>query len=269
MFTLKNSTLEVELLDPIADSARFGPRYCSGGYIFQVTDATHGPLLTGPTYPDSFDQFNGQGIPDAFNLAPLRAAEGDTAMLLGIGLCDLKKNVIVEPCQWQIEQGEGFAKFTTNHAFNDWSVDLVRTVRLINRTIRSETQVTNTGKRFLPISWFPHPFYPHPDTDELIKLNIPVSFGKSSGYAQVESGFIARTGWPWTGGHYQPLDHAATNPLVVIQKHPKLGQVTATCSYVPAFFPIWGNPITFSWEPFFERTVAPGQDASWAIDYDF
>ena len=269
MFTLKNDALEVELLDPVADKARSGPRYCTGGYIFQVTDVAHGALMSGPTYPDKFDWFNGQGIPDAFNLAPLKAAEGEPAMILGIGLCDLKTNTIVEPCQWQVEQGDGQVKFTTKHTFNDWEVDLVRTVKLINRTIRSVTEVSNVGKRFLPISWFPHPFFPHPTTDELLKLNIPVSFGKSTGYEMAESGFIARKDWPWGGGHYQALDHAATNPLVVIQRHPTLGQMTATCSYVPTFFPIWGNTITFSWEPFFERTVAPGQAAGWTIDYDF
>ena len=269
MFTLKNDTLEVVVLDPVADSGRFGTRYCTGGYIFQVTDATHGPLMTGPTYPDAFDWFNGQGIPDAFNLAPLKVAEGNTAMLLGIGLCDLQKNEIEELCKWQVAQTDGQIKFTTQHVFQDWAVDLVRTVKLINRTIRSETEVRNVGKKFLPISWFPHPFYPHPNTDELLKLNIPVTFGESSGYVQAESGFIARKGWPWTNGHYQALDHAAANALVVIQRHPKLGQVTATCSYIPTFFPIWGNPITFSWEPFYERTVAPGQSASWTIDYDF
>jgi hypothetical protein len=83
------------------------------------------------------------------------------------------------------------------------------------------------------------------------------------------SGFIRRKGWPWTEGYYQILDHDAGHSLTVIQKHPLLGQVCATCSYVPTFFPIWGNERTFSWEPFLERTVAAGQDTTWRIDYDF
>ena len=53
------------------------------------------------------------------------------------------------------------------------------------------------------------------------------------------------------------------------QKHPTIGLVAATCSYVPSFFPIWGNHKTFSWEPFLERTVARNQTLSWSVDYEF
>jgi hypothetical protein len=45
--------------------------------------------------------------------------------------------------------------------------------------------------------------------------------------------------------------------------------IQATCSYVPDFFPIWGNAVTFSWEPFLERTIAAGQALMWSISYDF
>jgi len=55
----------------------------------------------------------------------------------------------------------------------------------------------------------------------------------------------------------------------VVQRHPLLGMVSATCSYVPAFFPIWGNERTFSWEPFIERTLYENQELEWWISYDF
>src|SRR4026208_1564929 len=71
MYTLTSEFLEVSILDPLADQERFGTRYCTGGYIFQIMDRRHGALLSGPTYPDSFNWFDGQGIPDAFNLSPL------------------------------------------------------------------------------------------------------------------------------------------------------------------------------------------------------
>jgi hypothetical protein len=123
----------------------------------------------------------------------------------------------------------------------------------------------------VPVRWFPHPFFPQlpAGNDELLKLNIPVSFPESPAYTQGENGFINRQGWPWTAGYFQGLDHNATTNLIIIQRHPQLGQLTATCSYAPDFFPIWGNQNTFSWEPYLERTVANGQQLSWRIDYDF
>lgn len=272
MFTLQNNQLTLEVLDPVADLSRFGTRYCTGGYIYQVHDATHGALMSGPTYPDSFNWFDGQGIPDAFNLSPLRTFDTDpTALILGIGLCDLKANKVSEFCTWQIEQSSTAVRFTTRHTLQDWVVELERTVSLFGRTVRSDTTVRNIGRAFVPLRWFPHPFYPQlpAGNDELIKLNSGVAFPASNAYEIADSGFISRKGWQWTQGYYQALDHNSSAPLVVIQRHPQLGQVTATCSYIPDFFPIWGNPITFSWEPFLERGVASGQEYSWRIDYDF
>ena len=101
------------------------------------------------------------------------------------------------------------------------------------------------------------------------KLNFAVGFPESNAYELATNGFIRRKGWPWENGNFQALDHNALTNLIVIQRHPQLGQLTATCSYAPDFFPIWGNPHTFSWEPYLERTVMPGQTVSWRIDYDF
>ena len=272
MLTLQNNQLTVEILDPVADRERFGVRYCTGGYIFQIHDATHGALLSGPTYPNSFNWFDGQGIPDAFNLSPLKTSESEpVALILGIGLCDLSNNTLQELCQWQIAQNDAALHFTTQHTLNDWSMVLERSVTLLQRTVRSDTTVRSTGRRPVPVRWFPHPFFPQlpAGNDELIKLNLPVGFPENQAYAMSANGFIVRQGWPWAGGNFQALDHNATSNLILIQRHPHLGQITATCSYAPDFFPIWGNQYTFSWEPYLERTVASGQQLSWRIDYDF
>ena len=67
MLSLANRTLRVELLDPADDAARRGPRYCRGGYIWQVHDQQAGPLLTGPEWPHPTPTpFNGQGLPESF-----------------------------------------------------------------------------------------------------------------------------------------------------------------------------------------------------------
>lgn len=272
MFTLKNDTLAVSILDPIADQARFGTRYATGGYIFQVDDAKVGPVTTGPTWPDTFNWFDGQGLPDAFHNRPLRS--GDPAnpigVIIGIGLCDLVANKVVEFCKWDIERSANTMVFRTTHVLNDIEVQLERTIALRGRTIRSANYLRNTGKQHIELKWYPHPFLPHPtQTDELIRLNVPVSFPENDGYLLKDNGYIARKTSPWTEGHYQVLAHDAHTNLVVLQKHPTLGLVGATCSFIPSFFPIWGNQRTFSWEPFVERTVAAGFDHAWWIDYEF
>lgn len=270
MYTLSNDQLTVSILDPVADQARFGVRYCTGGYIFQVSDPHLGDLMSGPTYPDSFNWFDGQGIPDAFNLHPLRDPKGDDslALILGIGLCNLTERTVTEFCAWDVEESADAIRMTTRHAWQSYDVTIERTVSLHERTVRSDTRVVNGGAP-LPIRWFPHPFYPQPDSDELLKVNIPVAVGDDVAYELAPSGFIRRKGWPWQRGYYLALDHTPGQGLSIFQRHPLLGTVTATCSYNPTYFPIWGNPITFSWEPFLERTIGGGRATEWRIDYDF
>jgi len=271
MYSLRNASLDVSVLDPVADRERFGTRYCTGGYIFQITDSQRGPLLTGPTYPESFNTFDGQGIPDAFNLGPVRepAATDGNALIIGIGLCNLPANQVTEFCRWEVTQEATAIRLRTAQAFGAFALELERTVSLNGRSVRSATTLRNTGKRPIPMRWFPHPFFPHPETDELCRLNLPVSFPTNEGYDLAASGFIRRRNWPWTAGHYQALDLAGQGPLVVLQKHPTLGLVAGSCSFAPTYLPIWGNPRTFSWEPFLECNVAGGQARSWFIDYDF
>jgi hypothetical protein len=273
MYTLKSEFLAISVLDPLADRERFGVRYCTGGYIYQIEHARLGTLLSGPTFPDAFDWFNGQGIPDAFNLSPLRdpAAPADApSLVIGIGLCDLPDKRVVEFCRWHVKTEASEIVMHTAHDHAGYALELERTVRLQNHTVRSSTRVLNTGQQPIPLRWFPHPFFPQLEADELCRFNIPVAMPENPGYELLANGWIARKGWPWDlRGHYQPLDHAAQTNLVILQRHPQLGLVAATCSYVPALFPIWGNRHTFSWEPFFERTVAAGQQVTWWIDYDF
>jgi hypothetical protein len=270
MFELKNAALEVQLLDPVADRERFGVRYCTGGYIFQVRDHRHGNLLSGPTYPDSFNWFDGQGIPDAFNLGPLvsKHSPGE-ALVIGVGICDLRERQVRSFCHWHVDRSGPMLSFRTEQTYEDWAFALTREVTLSGRTVRSRTVLRNVGDAPVPVRWFPHPFYPQPRTGELLWVNAPLRWQDVEGYTRLPNGFIARAGWPWREDQYHPLDHDASAPLLLLQRHPLLGMVAAACSYVPEFFPIWGNGVTFSWEPFLERTVARRQSLDWWIDYIF
>ncbi len=271
MYSLRNDSLEIFVLDPQLDPERFGTRYCTGGYIFQIIDLRCGELLSGPTFPLSFNTFDGQGIPDAFNLCPLCETHSPSshALIIGVGECDLLANQVIRFCSWDIQQNRQEIQFHTQHVFKSFLVDLIRTVTLRERMVRSETTLRNLGARPIPIRWFPHPFFPHPETNELCRFNIPVNLPENPAYALSPTGFIRRTNWPWTEGHYLPLDHTAHANLVVLQRHPLLGLISTVCSYIPTYLPIWGNPHTFSWEPFLERTVGSGQTAQWGIDYLF
>jgi hypothetical protein len=271
MYTLANDHLEVQILDPLADQERFGVRYCTGGYIFQVLDPRHGPLLTGPTYPESFNWFDGQGIPDAFNLSPLREHEPDQqALVIGIGLCDLTARTVLAFCSWEVTHTPTSIHMQTSHAYAGFGLTLERTVTLAKRSIRTTARLRNTGERSIPLRWFPHPFFPQPADGELCQLNLPVTLPADSPYHLAESGFLSCRNWPEVyAGHFQALEHPANAPLVVLQRHPQLGLIAATCSYTPGFFPVWGNRQTFSWEPFYERTIAVGGEEHWGIDYHF
>lgn len=273
MYFLDNKNLQIEILDPVVDRDKFGVRYCTGGYIYQISDAKHGKLLSGPTYPDSFNWFDGQGIPDAFNWTPLRSAQKDDSevLIMGIGLCDLINKQVKAFCDWQIEAQTNQLQFTTEQRFEAHALQLIRILSLNGRTVRSHNTMTNQGSSFIPLSWFPHPFYPQPQNSaELCYLNIPFQLkAENPGYECAANGFIQRKVQPEQKGFYLPLDHQAQQPLTILQRHDQLGLIGASCSYVPSYFPIWGNQHTFSWEPFFQTIVAPGNTVSWWIDYHF
>ena len=271
MYTLNNGALQVTILDPVADRLRLGTRYCHGGYIFQIADPNLGSLLSGPTYPNSFNIFDGQGLPEAFNLGPLRnsTVEEPLALILGVGICNLNTSLVTDWSIWEVTTEISRISFRTSHIFGGVAADVERVITLTNRTVRSETTLTNVGRDWIPVRWFPHPFFPQPTSSQLCKINIPVQIPENPGYTLGSDGFICRKGWPWTEGYFLPLNHDAKTALIVHQRHPLLGLVTATCSFIPAYFPIWGNPCTFSWEPFLEQTLGAQQQLRWWIEYDF
>jgi hypothetical protein len=271
MYTLANDQLSISILDPIADQGRFGTRYCTGGYIFQIDDAHKGALLSGPSYPDGFDWFGGQGLPEAFHNTPLydKSASPDGAIVIGIGLCDMQTNKVLEFCRWDVQHTASELCMRTTQSLGAYSLELVRTVTLHGRTVRSHNHLVNKGACQIDLRWYPHPFLPLPTGPELIRLNVPVSFPENRGFEMASSGYVAlKNPWP-PEGHFLSLEHQAHTNLVVIQKHPRTGLMAATCSFVPTFFPIWGNKNCFSWEPFFEHTMSPGRETTWWIDYEF
>jgi len=284
MYALLNESLVVSILDPVADANRLGARYCAGGYIYQVDDRALGALISGPGYPaEPFPPvFDGQGLPEAFmnplgpeGLAPAgpmgQPLDDEPALKFGVGVMRPKTFQVLEPCVWQVEQSVGLLRMTTQHAWQGWAAALERTVTLCNRTLTSATRFTNTCGRAIPLRWFPHPFYPPVPSGECCKFSIPISFPDNPGFSLRPDGWVSRKlDHPWDRrGHFQVIEHGPCNSLLVQQRHPKLGIVTAQCNYDIAWMPIWGNVNTFSFEPYLDRPVAPGETLAWSVVYEF
>ncbi len=271
MLILQNDQLTVELLDPRTDEALLGARYNGGGYIHQVRDHRAGPLMSGPTYPASFNTFDGQGIPDSFALAPLPTEVEGEVLILGVGVCSVSTGTVIRRSAWDVRANASMTTFVTHHETNRWNVAVARSVSLEGRTIRSSTRVTNHSRERLSFVWFPHPFFPQFEagTDDLFAVTFPVSIAPNPSYEIAPNGFVRRTGWPWTDGRYQPLEIPLTGTPVILQRHPAIGLLAAICDWTPTYFPIWGNPNAFSWEPMIERTVGVGQSVDWRIAFHF
>jgi len=285
MYTLDNDQLVVTILDPVADQARLGSRYCSGGYIHQVTDHVHGPLVSGPYYPaeESPPVFHGQGLPEAF-FAPrmLPQEEGgqeDTILVFGVGevsASGLENQQFVDVddigyCAWEVTKTANMIRMVTMQSRGKCRVQLSREVSLHHRTIQSATRLTNMMGQEFSFRWFAHPFFPLMDTGECCKFSIPVTVSENPGYVLREDGFIVRKldhAWD-QAGHFLLQEFEPGEKLSVLLRHPKLGLVSAACDIPPAYMGIWGNFNTFGFEPFIERTLSRGRTTRWSMSYDF
>lgn len=260
--------MTVSVLHPVEEAHLLGTRYCAAGFVFQIDDARHGPLLSGPTYPDSYNLFDGQGIPDAFQ--PHLALAGGDLLGIGIGRIDPARNVVTQRCPWRIESAAHRLTFGTEQAGDEYALSLERTLTLAGRTLRSATRLTSSGKRHLPFQWYPHPFFPHYPGGECCTFSASAVIPENPGFELAPSGYLRMKGHPWVGrSQFIILGYPAATPVTVLQKHPSLALVAARCDYATSRFPVWGNDRTFSFEPYYERVVSPGEAASWSITYDF
>jgi hypothetical protein len=282
MYTIANPSLVVSILDPVADRARLGSRYCTGGYIYQVTDLALGELFSGPLYPNPYpDVFDGQGAPDMFQTAliPADTPVGGEVACIGVGRVlrssprepfDVRFNPsVIEFLAWDTRLEKTAIEMRAGQTFHTWGYEITRRVALEGRTVVSTTTLRSTGAARLPVRWFAHPFWPLTEDQVLCRFSPQVGMADNPGYQFNADGFICRKAeFDWSrGGHYQPLEIRTPASLEIVEKHPKTGQAVVTTDFAPNFLPIWGNSRTFSFEPYTIREMGSGEQAEWTICY--
>jgi hypothetical protein len=281
MFHLRNRYLTVPVLDPVADRDRLGPRYCTGGYIFQVEDAKHGPLFSGPEFPAERPAVvNGQGLPEVFQFTLYddeREIE-EEKLIIGVGLVDKRDPAqpyhlfanahTKEFCDWRIDQNEKCIRMETAQAHKKWALQLAKEVWLVDRMITSYTRLRNTGAAPVPFRWFAHPFFPLNPGWECCRFLMPAKLPDNPAYFINSAGLVQMNrGYNWQEGYFQLLENCQGKKFMAIQLHPQLEQIDVIGDFPLAKVAIWANDRTFSFEPFYEDLVPVGHEKVWAVAY--
>jgi hypothetical protein len=287
MLHLSNRDLTLDLLDPrdATDDKRQGWRYCHGGYVWQVTDAKLGPLVTGPSYPDEPTVYDGQGLPESFrhtrrdNNARL-TWKGDTGLAIGAGTVTANSNpkagapesvLLGEASQWTVHPFVDHIVFQTRQTAAGVSYELSRKIELAGRTVSSFTSLTNVGDAPLSLQWFPHPFWALTEQRAQLKLPAGTTVQENGVFALAADGTLTfkRPFGPKPDNQFAILTLPPKTPLALSLNHPKLARVTFEVSYVPEDCPIWGNGHTISVEPYLALTLAPGETRHWHVKHGF
>ena len=285
MIRIQSDVLSLDLLDPRdgGDLAKLGSRYCAGGYIWQIYDEYTGqPLLSGPCYPSAAPPvFDGQGMPDMFE-TPLGGEDcpiGGQVCVIGVGLVEKSSGIVpfhprnnprvARFCPWEVEVCGGRAAMTTAQRFGGRSITLRREVRLDGGCVSSVNTVVNTGEETVNLRWFAHPFFPINTDLTCGKISPAASMPENAGYELDADGEIRmKPGYLWERGLFQVL-YVPMAELRFAVPHPVVGSVVLKTDYSVVRCAIWGNLRTFSFEPFMQRAVGPGEEASWGIGADF
>ncbi len=281
MFELVSSSLRVLVLDPIADQKRLGSRYCAGGYVWQIEDSQHGELLSGPCYPGETNAFDGQGLPEVFEIAlgQHSVPVGGEVTVIGVGKVKRSSPVrpfhvrdnfeVAEFAKWEIAQDSENLFFRTEQEHPDQALRLTRRLQLKDRILYSTTEVENLAAKALPIRWFAHPFLPW-DGLKVWRFSLETRLPSTQHWQQDEDGWISRRPEASAAdGGFMPLVLPFGYPLTIEQKHPKLGQVRMVGDFALAWLPIWGNANTASCEPYFHTVVEPAGRSAWTLAYHF
>jgi hypothetical protein len=280
---LNNSSLRVTVLDPLEDAPRLGPRFCTGGYVYQIEDPERGPLLAGPEFPDNEPSvLNGQGMPDVFQFTLYDSPDEvpEKKLIIGVGIVENSRrrkageshfqSAVDEFARWEIEHSEQELTMRTEQQYRDWHFALQRRLQLTGRRLRSVTALHNIGPATLPFRWFAHPFFPLTPDRRCAILPPGSSLSENPGFAlDAEGALMLKESDSWASGHYQLLSR--TGPAIPFSSrhlHPIVKAIDFSADFVPIKVALWANERTFSCEPFLEAVLAPGGDQEWSVTLD-
>ncbi|MDZ7289295.1 MAG: hypothetical protein ONB44_08055 [candidate division KSB1 bacterium] len=283
MYYLTNQYLTVAVLDPIRDQARLGPRFCTGGYVYQIEDAKFGPLLSGPEFPAEQPAVtNGQGLPEVFQftLYDDECQMEEEKLIIGVGLVDkqdpslpyhlLTNAYTKEFCIWQVFPSGNSIRMETTQTYKKWSLQLVKDVWLVHRTVTSHTHLRNIGRTLVRFRWFAHPFFPLNPSWECCQFLMPARLPDNPAYFLNASGVIEMNRhYHWREGFFQLLENCQGREFMAIQLHPQLEQIYVSGDFPLSKVAMWANDRTFSFEPFYEDVVPANQEKSWSLAFHF
>jgi hypothetical protein len=277
---LTNDSLRVSVLDPEKDRSRLGPRFCTGGYVYQIEERQLGPLLAGPEYPDSDPSvLNGQGMPDVFQFTFYNSPDEvpEKKLIIGVGIVENTgrrkageshfQSAVDNVARWEIEQTEQTLVMRTRQEYRDWRFTLSRTLELTGRRLRSQTALHNLGPAPLPFRWFPHPFFPLTVDRRCAILPQGSAMAENPGFHLDPGGLLVmKESFAWKTGHYQLL--SPSSPGILFSSHhfhPLVPGIDFSSDFVPSKVALWANDRTFSCEPFHETLIAPGNHQEWSV----
>jgi hypothetical protein len=284
MLYLKNELYTVEVLDPAEDLGLLGARYCRGGQVFQVKSKGGKELFSGPNFPNDYNPFDSQGLPDAFNSYPnLEGAKlGDDIFVIGVGLVKYAKPIetffacdnrdLKQSVEWDVKQSDNSLSFECKDEYQGWAYTFKKKLELIDGKLKFDFELKNTGEKVLPVSWFAHPFFFHNKNQGIGKL--PVEQEANPFYEKDSEGkFYARLPQNYDGAVHNTfaMGQAIQNgdALSIPYQHDQLSGFKIDCRFQVAQFPVWFNDKTTSPEPFLIDELRSGDKLSWGIDYTF
>ena len=283
MLFLANKVLRVTVLDPAADRDRLGPRFCTGGYVYQIEDLKRGALLAGPEFPDPEPSvLNGQGMPDVFQFTLYASPDEvpERKLIIGVGIVENSagrkageshfQSTVEEFAHWEVESSSGTLVMRTEQQYGEWHLALQRTLTLKGHRLLSQTALRNLGPAPLPFRWFAHPFFPLTADGRCALLPPGSSLPENPGFALDADGLLTRKESDgWKSGHYQLV--TSTGPrhnFRAYHFHPLLPALDVSCDFVPSKIALWANDRTFSCEPFHEAVIAPDDYQEWSLTLD-